>query len=181
MKIRLYNAKITAVTFYPGTDGNTAVGVIQFPMTKALAEDLKCKGLLYDDNDLPRNFAGSVSLPLQIDDSDIYIGQRNAVHSGKLWKFKITHEEKENEIRLVGSARLHVSKDRMALLGIADELGKDETTVEIDTAQQDFGFMKSETEIESDDTEDDPEQEPLEDFQTGEVLEETKKKLGRVK
>jgi hypothetical protein len=155
MKLRFPKTTIKELNWYPIEDDKwgKAVLLLICPLTIQLSEKLKCRGLCFDENRMPRQFEGKIGLPVKIsgEGTDIEFGDR-MFNSGLVHKFKVGRKDgaEDSDVTLHVTLRAHFDgKQVHHLLSFCQEKSKDEFSFSIEPAQGALSFMDEEGEPES--------------------------------
>jgi hypothetical protein len=94
--IDIKSVTIIELAHYPAKPDPTHVLVLKSRLTLALADQLKCKDLAFDINDVARQFEGKVGLTHQLSDVEVqfpgFMGEIKTVRPSKIQKFRIFHD-----------------------------------------------------------------------------------------
>jgi hypothetical protein len=96
MKLVLKDCTIEQLNRYPGEEGVTQVLKVKALLTRTLAGQLRCQGLCFAENNMPRRFEDFIKLPLgHMGACNIDLGAGTAFAANQARGFRVKHA-KEN-------------------------------------------------------------------------------------
>lgn len=146
MKLRVYNATIKDLSWYPTEEpGGSFVLVATAPLKPKLAEKLRAKELCFDEGGVARKFEGQIGLTLRVTKASVELGDR--IYESKLiHKFRVGRKEgaADNDISLHLTTRMHFDGNYAELPEWCRQQNKGEFTFCIEPAQGELQFTDDE-------------------------------------
>lgn len=159
MKLKIEKAQIEQISNYPGEETPSCVLVLKAPLSRALADKLRCRDVVYDGDVIRGCIEGKVSLSLVVNEADLMLAGTTEVTPNTIHKFKVIREEKgkgdERDVALFVSFRAKFSgKEPIRVLtNFLNSVNASAFNVVIDGKQESFDF-------DGEQFVDEPEQEP---------------------
>lgn len=147
MKLRINKATIEQLNYYPGEDAPSCVLVLKAPLTEKLADQLRCKEVVYTaDGVIRSSIEGKISLSLSVEEADLNLGQSTSVSPNQIHKWKIERKEegsgdaRDTRLSVTFRSKFSGKEPGRILQNFLNSINNSDFALTIDAKQESFDF-----------------------------------------
>ena len=147
MKLRINKATIEQLNYYPGEDAPSCVLVLRAPLGQKLAEQLRCREVVYNSEGVIRSsIEGKISLSLSVEEADLKLGQTVEVSPTQIHKWKIERKEegsgdaRDVQLFVIFRAKFFGADEGRVLQNFLNSTNNKDFALTIDAKQESFDF-----------------------------------------